>query len=244
MLPPPGSNPVRPALLVAVALLVATALPGCRSMWDRVRENERVFALENARNNAGRGKCAEALADLDRAEAIMAIGRFAVEAIQTRIRCYERLGQPEMQSAHRRLLDDYYSSEPMAYPSLDGSSVFRAQSGAPTRFDRPPSWLEIQRPRYSPYAQRSKIVGRVVVAFSVLPSGRTSRIRVLEMPHPLLASWAIEAVAHAKPRRGKAGKVSVIQSDRVHVTTFNFEWRWADEGEATLPGSASEELSR
>lgn len=241
---PIASNPARQALLVVVALLLITGLPGCRPMWNKLRENERIFALENARNNASRGKCVEALADLDRAEAIMAIDRFAIEAIQMRIRCHEKLSQSELQSAHRRLLDDYYTTEPMAFPSLDGSSVFRVQEGAPTRFDRPPSWLQIQRPRYSPYAQRSKIVGRVVVAFTVLQSGRTSRIHVLEMPHPLLASWAIEAVAQAKPRRGKAGKVPVIESDRVHVTTFNFEWRWANEGEATLPGSASDQLSR
>lgn len=219
----------RPTLVLILAL-VGLSLISCRGMWNALRENERGFALENARNNAKRGKCAEALEDLDRAEAIMAIDRFAIEATQLRIRCHERLEQFVQQSAHRRLLDDYYKEEPMAFPAMDGSSVFRARENTPTRFEKPPSWLDIARPRYTPYAQRSKIVGRVVVQFSLGEGGKTKDIRILEMPHPLLANWAIEAVAHAKPKRGMSGKVPVIESERIFVTTFNFEWRWADEG--------------
>ena len=212
---------------LVLALLLALPQFGCGGMWEAVRENERGFALENARSQAKRGKCAKALADLDRAEAVMSIDRFAVEATQIRIRCYEKLGLSELQSAHRRLLEDYYTEEPMAFPAADGSSVFRVSERAPVRFDRPPTWLKIERPHYTPYAQRSKIIGRVVLTFGLADNGRTSDIRVLEMSHPLLASWAIEAVAQAKPRR--TGQVPVIESDRVYVTTFNFEWRWADE---------------
>jgi hypothetical protein len=217
-------------LLIAVLLIPTTT--ACHRMWDKVRENERTFSLENARNNSKRGKCADALEDLDRAEAIMEIDRFAIEALQLRIRCYEKLGQHELQAAHLRLLDDYYRKEPMAFPAADGSSVFRLESGAPLRFERPPSWLSVERPRYTPYAQRSKIVGRVVVAFGLRDNGKTTSIRVLEMPHPLLATWAIEAVAHAKPGRGLKDKIPVIRSERVFVTTFNFEWRWADDPES------------
>ena len=159
----------------------------------------------------------------------MAIDRFAIEAIQLRIRCYEKLGLPELRAAHRRLLEDYYAEEPMAFPASDGSSVFRVQSGSPTRFDRAPSWLAITRPRYTPYAQRSKIIGRVVATFGLANNGKTTRIRILEMPHPLLASWAIEAIAQAKPKRGMKGQVPVIESSRDFVATFNFEWRWASE---------------
>lgn len=227
----------RPAL-AALALFLVLPLVGCRTMWSRVRENERTFALENARTQAKRGKCNEALESLDRAEAVMAIDRFAIESLQIRIRCYEKLGRPVEVSAHRRLLEDFYSVEPMAFPAHDGSSVFRAHEASPTRFDRPPSWLQVQRPRYTAYAQRSKIVGRVVVAFGLAPNGRTTAIRILEMPHPLLASWAIEAVAQAKPTRKMKGHAPVLESERNFVTTFNFEWRWADEPEVTTPSSA------
>jgi hypothetical protein len=221
--------PAAPALVAALIALLGLPLSGCKSMWAAVRENERGFALENARTSAKRGQCQEALDDLDRAEAVMAIDRFAIEALQLRIRCYERLGQPVLQLAHRRLLADFYSEEPMAFPAMDGSSVFRVREDAPKRFDRPPSWLSIEQPEYTPYARRSKIVGRVVVAFGLGDGGKTKDIRVLEMPHPLLASWAMEAVAQAKPKRGMKDTVPVIESERVYVTTFNFEWRWADD---------------
>lgn len=227
------SRRVAPALL-PVALAAILALSGCTSFWARVRENERAFAVEKARNQAKRGQCVEALDALDRAEAVMVIDRFAIEAIQTRIRCYEKLGQSELESAHRRLIDDYYREEPMAFPIRGGSSVFRVQDGVPTRFERPPSWLEIARPRYTPHAQRSKIVGRVVVEFGLGEKGKTERIRVLEMAHPLLASWAIEAVAQAKPKRGKKDEIPILETDLSYVTTFNFEWRWADDPEPEL----------
>jgi TonB family protein len=222
----PTTQRISPALLTVAAIGLFSVI-GCGSMWEKVRENERGYAVANARNDAKRGKCAEALEGLERAEAIMSIDRFAIEATQIRIRCYEKLELPEQQSAHRRLLDDFYSEEPMAFPAADGSSVFRVAEGAPVRFDRPPSWLSIERPRYTPYAQRSKIVGRVVISFGLAENGRPTRIRVLEMPHPLLASWAIEAVANAKPKR--KGQVPIIESERTYVTTFNYEWRWADE---------------
>lgn len=223
------------AIALALLILAAASQSGCRSFWGRVRENERSYAIETARTQSKRGQCVEALDALDRGEAILAIDRYAIEAIQTRIRCYEKLGQSELQAAHRRLLDDYYQDEPMAFPSADGTSAFRAHGDLPARFDRPPAWLKIARPRYTTHAQRSKIVGRVVVAFGLAENGRTTRIRVLEMAHPLLASWAIEAVALAKPARGKSDEVPIVDSQRVFVTTFNFEWRWADEPSEITP---------
>lgn len=213
--------------LVVLALFVVLPQLGCGRMWENVREDERGFALDNARQHSKRGKCIEALEDLDRAEAIMSIDRLAIEATQIRIRCYEKLGLPELQLAHVRLLEDYYTHDPMAFPAADGSSVFRVSKDRPVRFDRPPTWLKIERPRYTPYAQRSKIVGRVVVTFGLADNGHTNKIRVLEMSHPLLASWAIEAIARARPR--KTGEAPIIESERAYLTTFNFEWRWADE---------------
>lgn len=235
---PSSTRPASTRPFALLALFALLPVFGCHSMWSRIRENERVFALENARTSAKRGQCVDAIKSLDRAEAVMAIDRFAIEAIQMRIRCYEKLGLVESMNAHQRLLDDYYREEPMAFPAHDGSSTFRARNASPQRFDRPPSWLAIKRPRYTPYAQRSKIVGRVVVTFGLAANGRTTDIRVLEMPHPLLASWAIDAVAAAKPARGMKGKVPVIESNRAYLSNFNFEWRWADEPETTTSGSA------
>ena len=76
------------------------------------------------------------------------------------------------------------------------------------------------------------------MTFDLAANGHTTQIRILEMPHPLLASWAIEAVAQAKPSRAIKDKVPVLESDRIFVATFNFEWRWADEPEVTYPSSA------
>ena len=77
-------------------------------------------------------------------------------------------------------------------------------------------------------------MGRVVVAFELAEDGRTKKIRVLEMPHPLLATWAIEAVSQAgkKKRWGKdAGANPLAMPGDVYVTTFVFYWRWAAEEE-------------
>lgn len=218
---------VRVAVMLALALMLV-AQSGCRTMWQRVRENERVFSLETARKQAGRGQCAKALSSLDRAEARMDIGVYGREAISTRIRCYEKLGHQELASAHRRLLQDYYTNEPMAFPEANGTSVFRVKKLQSKNFEPPPGWLGISRPRYTPHAQRSKIVGRVVISFELSRSGRPTRIRVLEMPHPLLATWAIEAIAQAEKKK-KLKTDPVVVTGSFYVTTFVFEWRWAIE---------------
>ena len=213
--------------LLAFALIGLT-LSGCSTMWDRVRERERMFALDSARTQTSRGQCASALRSLDRAEARIDLGPYAREATISRQRCYEKVGQSEMAAAHRRLIDDFYTDEPMAFPEPDGSSVFRVKTLPSDGFERPPSWLEFPAPRYTPYAQRSKIVGRVVIAFEVGKDDRPRRIRVLEMNHPLLATWAIEAIASAKPSKKKKGPNLLMPGGRF-VTTFAFEWRWAKE---------------
>lgn len=228
---------VRLSLILGCVVLSASSLVGCQSLWERVRENERSLSIDAARTNAKRGNCAAALQDLDRAEAIMAIDRFALEAIQMRIRCYEKLGANELRAAHRRLIDDFYTEQPMAFPASDGSSSFRARGALPQRIERAPSWFTIARPRYTPYAQRSKIVGRVVVAFHLREGGVPANLRVLEMPHPLLATWALEAVAQARPRRGMVNKVPIIDASRTFLATFNFEWRWAEEPLAPFPNA-------
>jgi uncharacterized protein YceK len=208
---------------LALALLVS--LSGCASVWDRVRENERSMSVASARTEAKRGQCAEALDSLDRAQARIDLGAYARESTIARARCYEKLGLDTLAYAHRRMIDDFYTQEPMAYPAADGSSVFRVTSLPEGGFERPPSWLAFPEPRYSRYAQRSKIVGRVVVAFELASNDSPRNIRVLEMPHPLLATWAAEAVSQARTRK-KPADANLMPGGQ-YVVTFVFEWRWA-----------------
>ncbi len=218
----------RPSTLVAGLMLVlATTSLGCSSMWDRHRENERMFALDAARTHTKRGQCTRALGELDRAQARIDLGAYGLESTLARVRCYEKLGMTELATAHRRLVNDFYTDEPFAYPDPDGSSIFRVREVAREGYDRPPSWLVIAPPRYPESARRSKIIGRVVVAFELAGNDRPREIRVLEMPHPLLASMAIEAIAQAKPKK-KKDSPDLMPGGRF-VTTFVFEYRWAKE---------------
>lgn len=231
--PPRSTSPrasrarARHAATIALLALIVLGQAGCRTIWDRVRERERMFALETARTQTGRGQCARGLASIDRAQARLDLGAYARESTVARVRCYEKLGFSELAQAHRRLVTDFYTDEPMAYPEADGSSVFRVKTVPASGFERPPSWLKVPAPRYSPYSQRSKIVGRVVVSFELAGNDRARKIRVLEMPHPLLATWAIEAIAAAEPKK-KEGSPTVMPGGR-YVTTFVFQWRWAKE---------------
>lgn len=224
----------RRVAMIALLSSLFVAQSGCQYLSQRLREQERLSALKTAHTQTKRGQCEEGLSSLDRAQAKLEIGRYARVATIARTRCYETLGLSELARAHRRLIDDFYSVEPMALPEADGSSIFRVSKIRAAGYAQRPIWLEIPAPRYSPYAQRSKIVGRVVVAFELAEDGRTKKIRVLEMPHPLLATWAIEAVSQAgkKKRWGKdAGANPLAMPGDVYVTTFVFYWRWAAEEE-------------
>ena len=215
------------ALQLALIFFLLVGLTGCATLWDRVRENERMYSLETARTQTGRGQCAKALQTLDRAQARIDLGSYAREATVARARCYEKLELENLAYAHRRLIDDFYTDEPMAFPEADGSSTFRVKTLPSGGFARPPKWLQLPAPRYSPYAQRSKIVGRVVISFEIARNNKPKKIRVLEMGHPLLATWAIESIAQAKGKK-KAGTPELMPGGR-YVTTFLFEWRWDKE---------------
>lgn len=214
--------------MLGLLILFLVAQLSCSSMWQKVRERERMFALEAARNQTQRGQCGSGLDSLDRAQAKLDLGAYARESTLARARCYEKLEFSQLAKSHRTLFSDFYTIEPMAFPDADGSSVFRVQSLHSGGYQPPPSGLQIPQPRYSPYAQRSRIVGRVVIAFELQSKGEPNNIRVLEMPHPLLATWAIEAVTQAKTK----SDVNIVHMPGDHyVTTFIFESRWV-----TRPG--------
>lgn len=224
---PLRSSRLRNGIVIAAMLPLLFSMVSCKTMWEQVRERERLFALESGRTQSGRGQCTQALKSLDRAQSRMDLGAYSRESTAARARCYEKIGLDEFAAAHRRMIDDFYTDEPMAYPSSDGDSVFRVKTIPKGGFSRPPSWLKTSAPRYSPYAQRSKIVGRVVVSFEIAGNDRPKKIRILEMPHPLLATWAIEAIATSKPLKKKSSPL-MMPGGR-YVTTFIFEWRWAKE---------------
>ena len=208
-----------------LSCVVLLSLVGCSTMWRRVAERERLFAVEAARVQVRRGQCVDALASLDRAEAGIEIGLYAREAIGARARCYEELGLREMARAHRQLLADFHGSAPMAESVSGRPSILRVEEERSRELGPPPSWLRIEAPRYSRYARRSKIVGRVVVSFDLGRDGRPTRIRVLETPHPLLASWAIEAIARSGPEKNRK---PVFVPGLRYVSGFDFQWRWAE----------------
>lgn len=216
---------IRSALVLLVLLSLGLVQTGCRAMWDAQRENERIFALDNARVHSGRGQCDRALGEFDRAQARIDLGPLAREATLARARCYDKLGFAEVARAHRRLIDDFYTTEPMAYPSPNGASKFQVQGISVSDYESPPSWLEIAPPKYTPYARRSKIVGKVVVSFEIAGNQRPRKIRVLAMPHPLLATWAIEAIANAESKK-KPETPDVIPGTQF-ITTFSFQYRFA-----------------
>ena len=214
--------------ILVIALITLISQSGCRKMWQQVREGERTSALESARDQARRGKCDAALVSLDRAQASLNIGIYARESTVIRGRCYGELGHTELAAAHRRLLTDFYENEPMAIPEPDGSSVFRVANVTFDGFNRPPSGLRIPAPRYNAYARRSGIIGRVVLSFDLASDGRPRMIRVVEMPHPLLASWAIEAIAQANFRKNQT---PLLAPGEHYLSLFDFEWYWAREKE-------------
>ncbi len=221
------------AVTRAVGLLVlgvtAFGLIACAGMGNRLRERERLFAVEMARTQTERGQCAEALASLDRAQARRDLGLYARESTRARAKCYAELGLEELARGHRRLLEDFYSggsdaSQPL--PDAGGSPVFRVRDVDPALLEPVPSSLRLEEPRISPSASRSRLVGRVVVSFALGSDGQPTDLRVLEMPHPLLATRAMEAVARSK--LAKSTDRSVLIPGRRYVTTFAFESHWED----------------
>jgi hypothetical protein len=49
------------------------------------------------------------------------------------------------------------------------------------------------------------------------------------MPHILLATWAIEAIAESELRKTKKPMIPLGEH---YLTILNFEWRWAEESQA------------
>jgi len=211
---------------IGVLSLLLVAQSGCNALSQSIRERERIFAIDAARSQIRRGQFDEGLRSLDHAQASLDIGKYARESTAARSLCYERLGLTELARAHRRLLRDFYSTGPMAIPAPDGSSVFRVPGITAEDYAPPPSSFKVASPQYGRYGPRSKLAGRVVVSFGLSRDGTPTEIRVVEMPHPLLATWAIEALTRSQSQ-GLEG--SSVWSEQHYIASFDFELSWGPE---------------
>jgi hypothetical protein len=207
--------------LVACVLLAALA-SGCTSFWASIREQERGHAAKNAEMRIARGDCRGAMRSLERAQASAELGSYATESTLTKAQCLDRIGEREQSRAHYRLLRDFY---PAFRPERIAKEFGEKDESLELALGEAPALgglhaLDLGEPRYSPSADRSQLGGPVLVRFWVAEDGSIRDVRVLEMPHPLLASWAIEAVVKSKLEKG-----AFVELPRAVVTRFVFQTR-------------------
>ena len=222
-------------------VLVLCFAMGCASFWDGVREDERDRAQAQANRYFKEDRCELVLAKLDRAESADDPGRYAAVATYQRAVCLSKLGRNTEARAHYLMLADFYPDDSLtrrALAGLGGSApaldLSEARATVPSLLTS--SGIEIPAPRYTQTAERSKLVGSVIALFTVGPKGEVSEIRVIDMSHPLLASWSIEAVARAKLKKGTWG-LSLPMKTVTHLV-FSSHWHGAGEDEASS-GSAN-----
>ena len=186
-------------LIVAV---IAVFSVGCASFWTSVREGERTRAAKKANNYFKDGRCDRVLVQLDRAEAALKLGEYGAHATYQRAVCLENLGQTVAARANYWMVVDFYPESPMRplaleklgrYGNPEPLSQLKEEFSSLNVYPE----IEIPSPRYSEAAERSAVVGSCFLVFTMAADQKTSDIRVVQMDHPLLASWAIEAVSAA-----------------------------------------------
>jgi tetratricopeptide (TPR) repeat protein len=187
-----------------VLLALAIGSLGCGAAIDRwrvdLRESERRTAEQNARDWFAFGDWERALASLERAQATPDLSRdFAVESTLRKAQALEKLGRREESLAHFRHLLDRHPDE------LPHDLVPRAAL-APDRGERAAEQavstqdVDVSKPRFTKEARWAGVEGEVHVRCRFDARGRPVEIRVVGPAHPLLASFAIEAVAGARLR--------------------------------------------
>jgi len=220
---------------VLAAAACALPLVACAGLTERLRESERNAAAANARKLVARRDCAAALPALERAQAARELGAFEAESSWLKLRCLEALGRTQEALAHQRLLSDFHPDfAPIAAQGRAALASGEAPA-APLPLAPAPALraLAIPRARFTPDAERSRVVGEVVVRFRVERGGRVEGIRVLETPHPLLASWAIEAIANASLQSDAAEESLPAEG----ALRFHFQHRWqAPDADETRDG--------
>jgi tetratricopeptide (TPR) repeat protein len=190
-----------------VLVLVAVFGVGCTSFWTSVREGERSRAVKQANSYFKEGRCDRVLAQLERAEAALNLGPYGAHATYQRAVCLENLGFREPARANYWMVVDFYPDSPLKSKALEKLGLHE-ESESLSELQRESASLlvypqiEIPSPHYSEAAERSRVVGSCVLSFTMKADETVSDIRVLQMDHPLLASWSIEAVSAAKIREG------------------------------------------
>jgi tetratricopeptide (TPR) repeat protein len=223
----PDDIPARHSVRVAtVALLCAlVALSGCNGMWEALRRSEQRMAANRARTLEQKGDCEAALESLERAQGVAELGAFAAESTWLKARCLERMDRHQEALAHWRLLVDFFPES--RYAQRVDASV-RAEPGDPDANPirgPAPRALSIAQPRYSHTARRSHLTGSVVLTYRIRSAGEVDEIRVIELAHVLLASWAIEAIARAEWHSKHARE---LELPLWATSSFRFEHIWAE----------------
>ena len=224
--PVPGARPLRRLLLLGLVLTLSGAW-ACQSFWQGVRERERHFSIDHARDAAQRGNCGSAMVSLERAQSSGDLGSFEAESIWLKARCLERLGRHRESLGHLRMLGDFHADSP--YADALPEPVTHELAALPLADAKKsagklstPSNLKIPRARYSRAADRYQLTGSVRVLYSVERDGSLTDLRVIESAHPLLASWALESLAGAE-RKDDDKKLA---ASRRGASDFVFASKW------------------
>ena len=221
---------------IEVVLLLALLFffsAGCGSFWASVRDGERSRSEKKANTYFKDGRCQRALKQLDRAEAEKELGSYGAQGTYQRAVCLDNLGHEESARANYLMVVDFYPKSRMkelALQKLGGAEEIQTLSQIRDEASSLAVLRQIQipSPRYSEAAERSGVVGDVIVMFTMNADQEVSDIRVVHMDHPLLASWSIEAVSNATLHEGATLPNPPARTlSRLVFTSF-----WHGDGEA------------
>jgi len=214
--------------LIWLGLIVVFVGPvGCSSMWDSIRESQRQSSIGLSRDFVKRGEWSRAFESIERAQTRRQLGAFAAESVYLKAVSLAAIDRDEEALAHWRLLHEQYGDTRWAEripsevrPLLGEAERLRARA-APIAFEMP-------KPRYGKGAQRASIAGPVWVEYVLDEAGTAIELRVIQSAHPLLAGYALEAVASGRWR--ESAGTSVVLPRRA-LSLFRFESLWMDEAE-------------
>jgi tetratricopeptide (TPR) repeat protein len=210
-----------------LVVVVGVTSVGCSSMWDAIREKQRQSSITIAREFVKRGEWVRAMQSLERAQTRRQLGDFAAESVYLKAKCLDALGRYEEALAHWRMLRGQYADARWARRIPDEIEPLLGEP-EPLRARLAPAAFEMAKPRYGVGARRASVAGPVWVEYRLDENGVSTDLRVVGPAHPLLAAYALEAVAQGRWRES-AGVNTVLP--RRALSPFRFESLWMDEAE-------------